>query len=136
MAKELIETIGVDRVRPRTYVEHDGYTWQRIGKDMHIAEWGNAYELCGELRFSRFVNRDGQLLFRVRDGERVIETSPDGTQQTLEPAAMLPLSTPNPETIWINCKSIKLGRVAAITGLWIMTIPKAASMQPIIAASI
>ena len=82
MAKELIETIGVDRVRPRTYVEHDGYTWQRIGKDMHIAEWGNAYELCGELRFSRFVNRDGQLLFRVRDGERVIETSPDGTQQT------------------------------------------------------
>ena len=36
MAKKLVEVIGVDRVRPHTYTQRDGYTWVQVEKDMHI----------------------------------------------------------------------------------------------------
>ena len=38
MAKKLVEVIGVDRVRPHTYTQRDGYTWGQVEKDMHITE--------------------------------------------------------------------------------------------------
>lgn len=48
---------------------------------MHITDWLFAEELCGSLQFSRFLNRDGQQLFQVRDGQRVMENYADGTRQ-------------------------------------------------------
>lgn len=81
MAKKLVEVIGVDRVRPHTYTQRDGYTWVQVEKDMHITEWLYAHELCSSLQFTRFLNRDGQELFQVRDGQRVIETNADGTKR-------------------------------------------------------
>lgn len=45
MAKKLVEVIGVDRVRPHTYTQRDGYTWVQVEKDMHITEWLYAHEL-------------------------------------------------------------------------------------------
>lgn len=81
MAKELVEVIGVDRVRPHTYTQRDGYTWVQVEKDMHITEWLYAHELCSSLQFTRFLNRDGRELFQVRDGQRVIETNADGTKR-------------------------------------------------------
>lgn len=33
MAKKLVEVIGVDRVRPHTYTQRDGYTWVQVEKD-------------------------------------------------------------------------------------------------------
>ena len=44
MAKKLVEVIGVDRVRPHTYTQRDGYTWVQVEKDMHITEWLYAHE--------------------------------------------------------------------------------------------
>ena len=67
MAKKLVEVIGVDRVRPHTYTQRDGYTWVQVEKDMHITEWLYAHELCSSLQFTRFLNRDGRELFQVRD---------------------------------------------------------------------
>ena len=46
MAEKLVEVIGVDRVRPHTYTQRDGYTWVQVEKDMHITEWLYAHELC------------------------------------------------------------------------------------------
>ena len=34
MAEKLVEVIGVDRVRPHTYTQRDGYTWVQVEKDM------------------------------------------------------------------------------------------------------
>lgn len=51
-----------------------------VGKDIHITEWANAPELCSALRFSRFLNRDGQQLFQVRNGQRIIENYADGSR--------------------------------------------------------
>lgn len=48
MAKKLVEVIGVDRVRPHTYTQRDGYTWVQVEKDMHITEWLYAHELSNE----------------------------------------------------------------------------------------
>ena len=45
MAEKLVEVIGVDRVRPHTYTQRDGYTWVQVEKDMHITEWLYAHEL-------------------------------------------------------------------------------------------
>ena len=81
MAKKLVEVIGVDRVRPHTFTQRDGYTWVQVEKDMHITEWLYAHELCSSLQFTRFLNRDGRELFQVRDGQRVIETNADGTKR-------------------------------------------------------
>ena len=81
MAEKLVEVIGVDRVRPHTYTQRDGYTWVQVEKDMHITEWLYAHELCSGLQFTRFLNRDGRELFQVRDGQRVIETNADGTKR-------------------------------------------------------
>ena len=81
MAKKLVEVIGVDRVRPHTYTQRDGYTWVQVEKDMHITEWLYAHELCSSLHLTRFLNRDGRELFQVRDGQRVIETNADGTKR-------------------------------------------------------
>lgn len=51
MAKKLVEVIGVDRVRPHTYTQRDGYTWVQVEKDMHITEWLYAHELCSSLQW-------------------------------------------------------------------------------------
>ena len=81
MAEKLVEVIGVDRIRPHTYTQRDGYTGVQVEKDMHITEWLYAHELCSGLHFTRFLNRDGRELFQVRDGQRVIETNADGTKR-------------------------------------------------------
>ena len=62
MAKQLVTAVGVDRIRPHYYTEVNGHTKVHVGKDIHITEWANAPELCSALRFSRFLNRDGQQL--------------------------------------------------------------------------
>lgn len=87
MAEKLVEVIGVDRVRPHTYTQRDGYTWVQVEKDMHITEWLYAHELCSGLQFTRFLNRDGRELFQVRDGQRVIETNADGMDQRIAASA-------------------------------------------------
>ena len=71
MAKQLVTAVGVDRIRPHYYTEENGHTKVHVGNDIHITEWANAPELCRALRFSRFLNRDGQQLFQVRNGQRV-----------------------------------------------------------------
>ena len=80
MAKQLVTAVGVDRIRPHYYTEENGHTKAHVGKDIHITEWANAPELCSALRFSRFLNRDGQQLFQVRNGQRIIENYADGSQ--------------------------------------------------------
>lgn len=80
MAKQLVTAVGVDRIRPHYYTEENGHTKVHVGKDIHITEWANAPELCSALRFSRFLNRDGQQLFQVRNGQRIIENYADGSQ--------------------------------------------------------
>ena len=80
MAKQLVTAVGVDRIRPHYYTEENGHTKVHVGKDIHITEWANAPELCIALRFSRFLNRDGQQLFQVRNGQRIIENYADGSQ--------------------------------------------------------
>ena len=68
MAKKLVEVIGVDRVRPHTYTQRDGYTWVQVEKDMHITEWLYAHELCSSLQFTRFLNEMGGNYFRCVTG--------------------------------------------------------------------
>lgn len=80
MAKQLVTAVGVDRIRPHYYTEENGHTKVHVGKDIHITEWANAPELCSALRFSRFLNRDEQQLFQVRNGQRIIENYADGSQ--------------------------------------------------------
>ena len=80
MAKQLVTAVGVDHIRPHYYTEENGHTKVHVGKDIHITEWANAPELCSALRFSRFLNRDGQQLFQVRNGQRIIENYADGSQ--------------------------------------------------------
>lgn len=78
MARDLIEAVGVDRIR----IFNDSLAMPLRSRDMCITEWRVPNDICSDLKFSRFLNRDKQQLFLIRDGERVIETSPDGTQQT------------------------------------------------------
>ena len=80
MAKQLVTAVGVDRIRPHYYTEENGHTKVHVGKDIHITEWANAPELCRALRFSLFLNRDGQQLFQVRNGQRIIENYADGSR--------------------------------------------------------
>ena len=80
MAKQLVETVGVDRVRTHLAIQHNGDTKILVGNDSHITDCPFAEELCGNLLYTRFLNRDGQHLFWVRDGECVIENYADGTQ--------------------------------------------------------
>ena len=80
MAKQLVTAVGVDRIRPHYYTEENGHTKVYVGKDIHITEWANAPELCRALHFSRFLNRDGQQLFQVRNGQRIIENYADGSR--------------------------------------------------------
>lgn len=80
MAKQLVTAVGVDRIRPHYYTEENGHTKVHVGKDIHITEWANAPELCRALHFSRFLNRDGQQLFQVRNGQRIIENYADGSR--------------------------------------------------------
>ena len=77
MAKKLVEVIGVDRVRPHTYTQRDGYTWVQVEKDMHITEWLYAHELCSSLQFTRFLNRDGRELFQVHYGCHIQQYAED-----------------------------------------------------------
>lgn len=80
MAKQLVTAVGVDRIRPHYYTEEKGHAKVHVGKDIHITEWANAPELCSALRFSRFLNRDGQQLFQVRNGQRIVENYADGSR--------------------------------------------------------
>ena len=80
MAKQLVTAVGVDRIRPHYYTEENGHTKVHVGKDIHITEWANAPELCRALHFSRFLNRDEQQLFQVRNGQRIIENYADGSR--------------------------------------------------------
>lgn len=80
MAKQLVTAVGADRIRPHYYTEENGHTKVHVGNDIHITEWANAPELCSALRFSRFLNRDGQQLFQVHNGQRIIENYADGSQ--------------------------------------------------------
>lgn len=141
MAKKLVEVIGVDRVRPHTYTQRDGYTWVQVEKDMHITEWLYAHELCSSLQFTRFLNRDGRELFQVRDGQRVIETNADGTkrlravknidvtsrmslksQSRISPTSPKSiLATPLPRTSSIRFRSMRIWSIARSASLW--TIP-------------
>lgn len=77
MARDLIEAVGVDRIR----IFNDSLAMPLRSRDMHITEWLYAHELCSGLQFTRFLNRDGRELFQVRDGQRVIETNADGTKR-------------------------------------------------------
>ena len=54
----------------------------RTGSDRHITDWAYANEMCSNLHFSRFLNHGCKEMFLVRDGQQVIETRADGTQQT------------------------------------------------------
>lgn len=78
MARDLVEAVGVDRIR----INVGSIAQEPVSRDMHITEWRVPNDICSDLKFSRFLNRDKQQLFLIRDGERVIETSPDGTQKT------------------------------------------------------
>lgn len=49
MAKKLVEVIGVDRVRPHTYTQRDGYTWVQVEKDWAVAENINAMRAAAGL---------------------------------------------------------------------------------------
>ena len=68
MARDLIEAVGVDRIR----IFNDSLAMPLRSRDMHITEWRVPNDICSDLKFSRFLNRDKQQLFLIRDGERVI----------------------------------------------------------------
>ena len=162
MAKKLVEVIGVDRVRPHTYTQRDGYTWVQVEKDMHITEWLYAHELCSSLQFTRFLNRDGRELFQVRDGQRVIETNADGTKRlravknidvthayvghygchvqqyadaNFKSGCYVTPEHPQPGEIWISCKFTKSLPTPTIA-LCVTATPRTASVQRITAACI
>lgn len=80
-AKELVEAVGVDRIRPCLYKKMDGRIQIRTGSDRHITVWPYADELCSNLHFSRFLNQNGKEMFLVRDGQQIQETRADGTRQ-------------------------------------------------------
>ena len=77
MARDLIEAVGVDRIR--IYIGPFGQ--EPPCRDMHITEWRVPNDICSNLKFSRFLDRDKQHLFWIRDGQRIIETYADGTQR-------------------------------------------------------
>lgn len=80
--KELVEAVGVDRIRPHLYKKVDGHVQIRTGSDRHITDWAYVNEMCSNLHFSRFLNHGCKEMFLVRNGQQVIETRADGTQQT------------------------------------------------------
>lgn len=80
-AKELVEAVGVDRIRPCLYKKVDGHIQIRTGSDRHITGWPYANELCSNLHFSRFLNQNAKEMFLVRDGQQIQETRADGTRQ-------------------------------------------------------
>lgn len=49
MAKKLVEVIGVDRVRPHTYTQRDGYTWVQVEKDRRHDRTRSGGRLCVKL---------------------------------------------------------------------------------------
>lgn len=89
MAKQLVTAVGVDRIRPHYYTEENGHTKVHVGKDIHITEWANAPELCSALRFSRFLNRDGQrnAIAHVLYGNNVLLAHEVGAGKTFEMVA-------------------------------------------------
>lgn len=55
MAKKLVEVIGVDRVRPHTYTQRDGYTWVQVEKDkMAPGKTAQSINVSLGLRMSAF----------------------------------------------------------------------------------
>lgn len=77
MARDLIEAVGVDRIR--IYIGPIGQ--EPPCRDMHIAEWRVPNDICSDLKFSRFTDKNDEHLFWIRDGQRIIETYADGMQQ-------------------------------------------------------
>lgn len=77
MARDLIEVVGVDRIR----LFDDSLAMQLRSNDMHITEWRVPNDICSDLKFSRFTDKNNEHLFWIRDRQRIIETYADGTQQ-------------------------------------------------------
>ena len=63
MARDLIEAVGVDRIR----IFNDSLAMPLRSRDMYITEWRVPNDICSDLKFSRFLNRDKQQLFLIRD---------------------------------------------------------------------
>lgn len=120
MAKQLVTAVGADRIRPHYYTEENGHTKVHVGNDIHITEWANAPELCSALRFSRFLNRDGQQLFQVHNGQRIIENYADGSQlvkdvQTVEELGVDSLMVDEAHYFKNAMVTTKMTRVAGIS---------------------
>lgn len=77
MARDLIEAVGVDRIR----LFDDSLAMQLRSNDMHITEWRVPNDICSDLKFSRFTDKNNEHLFWIRDGQKIIETYADGTQR-------------------------------------------------------
>lgn len=77
MARELIEAVGVDRIR----IFNDSLAMPLRSRDMHITEWRVPNDICSDLKFSRFTDKNDEHLFWIRDRQKIIETYTDGTRQ-------------------------------------------------------
>ena len=77
MARDLIEAVGVDRIR----IFNDSLAMPLRSRDMHITEWRVPNDICSDLKFSRFTDKNDEHLFWIRDRQKIIETYTDGTRQ-------------------------------------------------------
>ena len=77
MARDLIEAVGVDRIR----IFNDSLAMPLRSRDMHITEWRVPNDICSDLKFSRFTDKNNEHLFWIRNGQKIIETYTDGTRQ-------------------------------------------------------
>lgn len=77
MARDLIEAVGVDRIR----IFNDSLAMPLRSRDMHITEWRVPNDICSNLKFSRFTDKNDEHLFWIRDRQKIIETYTDGTRQ-------------------------------------------------------
>ena len=77
MARDLIEAVGVDRIG----IFNDSLAMPLRSRDMHITEWRVPNDICSDLKFSRFTDKNDEHLFWIRDRQKIIETYTDGTRQ-------------------------------------------------------
>lgn len=80
MMKGLVEAVGAERIIPHKSVQRDGTIRDIKGPDVPVFAWPDVHDLCRNLKFTQFLNIDGQMMFHIRDGQRVLETRADGTQ--------------------------------------------------------
>ena len=81
MMKGLVEAVGAERIIPHKSMRRDGTIQNIEGPDVPVFAWPDVHDLCSGLCFTRFLNVDGQTMFHVRNGQRVLEMRADGTQQ-------------------------------------------------------